>query len=36
VLKYDTAWNDYRRLQTWKDITAKIPVPIVMDDQPPK
>jgi tetratricopeptide (TPR) repeat protein len=36
VLKYDTAWNDYRRLQTWKDITAKIPVPIVMDDQPAK
>jgi len=33
VIKYDTAWNDFRKLQPWKDITAKIPVPVVADDQ---
>jgi Tfp pilus assembly protein PilF len=31
VLKYDSAWNDYRNLQQWKDITAKIPVPEVTE-----
>jgi len=31
VLKYDAAWNDYRNLQQWKTIIAKIPVPEVVE-----
>ena len=29
VLKYDPSWSDYRKLQQWKDLTAKIPVPVL-------
>ena len=31
VLKYDADWNDYRKLQQWKNITAKIPVPDIVE-----
>ncbi|TMI97802.1 MAG: hypothetical protein E6H06_00785 [Bacteroidetes bacterium] len=34
VLKYDSVWDAYRSLQPWKDITAKIPVPIISDGTP--
>jgi len=31
VLKYDAAWNDYRKSQQWKTITGKIPEPEVIE-----
>jgi tetratricopeptide (TPR) repeat protein len=36
VLKYDPAWDDYRRSPTWKQIIAKVPVPVITDTQPAK
>jgi tetratricopeptide (TPR) repeat protein/uncharacterized caspase-like protein len=33
VLKYDPTWSDYREQQRWKEITSRIPVPIVSDDK---
>jgi tetratricopeptide (TPR) repeat protein len=36
VLKYDPVWDDYRRSQTWKQIIAKVPVPVITDAQPTK
>ena len=31
VLQYDTNWNDFRKLGKWKEITGKIPVPVVTE-----
>lgn len=31
VLKYDPSWDDYRKLRPWKDITSKVPVPVITD-----
>jgi len=31
VLNYDDTWKDYRKLQQWKNITAKIPRPEIVE-----
>jgi tetratricopeptide (TPR) repeat protein len=31
VLNYDDTWNDYRKLQQWKNIIGKIPRPEIVE-----